>query len=105
MANNILNLKVFTCNANRGLAEEIVAIMGIPLGDSQVSRFSDGEIRVKVNESVRGADIFIVQPTSAPANDNLMELLIMVDAMKRASAGSINVVMGVRTVKPVHAIR
>lgn len=93
MANNILNLKVFTCNANRGLAEEIVAIMGIPLGDSQVSRFSDGEIRVKVNESVRGADIFIVQPTSAPANDNLMELLIMVDAMKRASAGSINVVM------------
>lgn len=93
MANNVENLKVFTCNANPELADEIVKIMGIPLGQSEVSRFSDGEIRVKVNESVRGADIFIVQPISEPANDNLMELLIMVDAMKRASAGSINVVM------------
>ncbi len=93
MSNSNLNFKVFTCNANPRLAEEIVEILNIPMGDAEVSRFSDGEIRVKVNESVRGADIFVVQPTCEPANDNLMELLIMVDALKRASAASINVVM------------
>ncbi len=93
MSKSNLDFKVFTCNANPGLAEEIVEILGIPLGDAEVTRFSDGEIRVKVNESVRGADIFVVQPTCAPTNDNIMELLIMVDALKRASAGSINVVM------------
>lgn len=88
-----LDLKVFTCNANPELAEEIVKILGIPMGDAKVTHFSDGEIRVKLNESVRGADIFIIQPTCAPVNDNLMELLIMVDALKRASAKSINIVM------------
>lgn len=93
MSNRSFNFKVFTCNANPRLAEEVVEILDIPLGDAEVSRFSDGEIRVKVNESVRGADIFVVQPTCAPANDNIMELLIMVDAFRRASAASINVVM------------
>ncbi|MGD9677796.1 MAG: ribose-phosphate diphosphokinase [Vulcanibacillus sp.] len=88
-----LDLKVFTCNANQKLSEEIVEILGIPMGDANVTHFSDGEIRVKLNESVRGADIFVIQPTCAPVNDNLMELLIMIDALKRASAKSINVVM------------
>lgn len=88
-----LNLKVFTCNANPELAREITKILDIPMGDSEVTHFSDGEIRIKLNESVRGADIFIIQPTCAPVNENLMELLVMVDALKRASAKSINVVM------------
>lgn len=88
-----LDLKVFTCNANPKLSEEIAEILHIPMGDAKVTHFSDGEIRVKLNESVRGADIFVIQPTCAPVNDNLMELLIMIDALKRASAKSINVVM------------
>lgn len=87
------SLKVFTCNANPELSKEIVEIIGIPLGDSEVIHFSDGEIQVRLNESVRGADVFVIQPTSAPVNEHLMELLIMVDALKRASAKSINVVM------------
>lgn len=86
-------LKVFTCNANPELAEEIVKHLGIELGVSHVTRFSDGEVRIKLEESVRGCDVFVIQPTSAPANEHLMELLIMVDALKRASAGSINVVI------------
>ncbi|MFX0561029.1 ribose-phosphate diphosphokinase [Tepidibacillus infernus] len=86
-------LKVFTCNANPDLAREIVEHIGIPLGDAEVLRFSDGEIRVKLNESVRGADVFVIQSTSSPVNEHLMELLIMVDALKRASAKSINVVI------------
>lgn len=86
-------LKVFTCNANPELAKEIADIIGIPMGDAEVFHFSDGEIQVRLNESVRGADIFVIQPTSAPVNEHLMELLIMVDALKRASANSINVVM------------
>ncbi|RKD22800.1 ribose-phosphate pyrophosphokinase [Ammoniphilus oxalaticus] len=86
-------LKVFTCNANPQLAKEIADHIGLPLGNAEVVRFSDGEIQVKLNESVRGADVFIIQSTSAPVNQNLMELLIMVDALKRASAKSINVVM------------
>ncbi|MFV9511733.1 ribose-phosphate diphosphokinase [Tepidibacillus sp. LV47] len=86
-------LKVFTGNANPVLAQEIVNHIGIPMGDAEILRFSDGEIRVKLNESVRGADVFVIQPTSAPVNENLMELLIMVDALKRASAKSINVVI------------
>ncbi|OEG00291.1 ribose-phosphate pyrophosphokinase [Vulcanibacillus modesticaldus] len=87
------NLKVFTCNANRELAEEIAQIIGVPVGDAEVAHFSDGEIQVKLNESVRGSDVFVIQPTCAPVNENLMELLIMVDALKRASAKSINVVI------------
>jgi ribose-phosphate pyrophosphokinase len=86
-------LKVFTCNANPQLAKEIADHIGLPLGNAEVVRFSDGEIQIKLNESVRGADVFVIQSTSAPVNQNLMELLIMVDALKRASAKSINVVI------------
>lgn len=86
-------LKVFTCNANPQLAKEIVDHIGIPLGNSEVVRFSDGEVQIKLNESVRGADVFVIQSTSAPVNQHLMELLVMVDALKRASAKSINVVI------------
>lgn len=86
-------LKVFTCNANPVLAKEIVDHIGLPLGNAEVVRFSDGEIQVRLNESVRGADVFVIQSTSAPVNEHLMELLVMVDALKRASAKSINVVI------------
>ena len=85
--------KIFTGNSNPELAEEIASIMGRPLSKSEVSTFSDGEISVSVQEIVRGRDIFIVQSTSDPVNSNLMELLIMIDAMKRASAGRINAVI------------
>lgn len=86
-------LKVFTCNANPALARDIVDHIGLPLGNAQVVHFSDGEVQIKLNESVRGADVFVIQSTCAPVNENLMELLVMVDALKRASAKSINVVL------------
>jgi ribose-phosphate pyrophosphokinase len=82
-------LMVFTGNANPALAHEVVKTLGIPLGKAMVSRFSDGEIQVEIQENVRGKDVFVLQSTCAPANDNLMELMIMVDALKRASAGRI----------------
>lgn len=85
--------KVFAGNANPALAQEIADIMGKPLGKSTVKKFSDGEISVSLWESVRGEDIYIVQSTCEPTNDNLMELLILVDAMKRASAARINAVI------------
>ena len=87
------NYKVFTGNSHTELAEEIASIMGKPMGNATVSKFSDGEISVSMWESVRGTDVFIVQSTSDPVNDNLMELLIMIDAIKRASAGRINAVI------------
>lgn len=86
-------LKLFTCNSHPELAKEVADLMGIELGKSTVSKFSDGEISVNIWESVRGADVFIIQSTCEPVNDNLMELLILVDAMKRASAGTINAVI------------
>lgn len=86
-------LKIFSGNSNRPLAEEIARYLGTNLGEAHVGRFSDGEIFVKIEESVRGVDTYIVQPTSASANENLMELLIMLDAVKRASAGRITAVM------------
>jgi len=86
-------LKVFTCNANPQLAREIAEHIGLPLGNAEAVRFSDGECQIKLNESVRGCDVFVIQPTSAPVNEHLMELLVMVDALKRASAKSINVVI------------
>lgn len=86
-------LKVFTCNSNPVLAKEIADHIGVSLGKAIVNRFSDGEIQVHINESVRGADVFIIQSTCEPVNDHLMELLVMVDASRRASAKSINVVM------------
>lgn len=87
------DLRIFTGNANPALAAGIAAELGTPLGEISVSTFSDGEISVKIEESARGQDIFIVQPTCAPVNDNLMELLIMCDAFRRASARRITVVL------------
>ena len=87
------NYKIFAANSHPELAEEISSIIGKPLGDAKVSKFSDGEICVGLGESVRGCDCFIIQSTCDPVNDNLMELLIMIDAMKRASAGRISAVM------------
>ncbi|ASS37886.1 ribose-phosphate diphosphokinase [Mogibacterium pumilum] len=87
------DLKLFTCNAHPELANEIAELMGIKVGKSTVNKFSDGEIQVSIWESVRDCDVYIVQPTCAPVNDHLMELLIMIDALKRASAGRINVVV------------
>jgi ribose-phosphate pyrophosphokinase len=86
-------LKVFTGNSNPQLAEEICQYLHLPLSQAMVRTFSDGEIFVEVGENVRGADVFIVQPTSPPVNDHLMELLIMVDAMRRASARRITAVI------------
>lgn len=87
------NIKIFACNSNRILAEEIAQKLGMTLGSAEVEKFSDGEISVKINETIRGADVYIIQSTSSPVNDSLMELLIMIDAMKRASAARITAVM------------
>jgi ribose-phosphate pyrophosphokinase len=84
---------IFSGTSNPELSEEIAKYLGQPLSKAKVNRFSDGEINIQVSESVRGKDVFIVQPTSAPANDNLMELLIMTDALKRSSAKSITAVV------------
>ncbi len=86
-------LKIFTGNANRALAEEICKKMRVPLGQAEVGHFSDGELRVKLLENVRGDDTFVVQPTSPPVNENVMELLIMIDALARASARRITAVV------------
>ncbi|MBQ9992078.1 MAG: ribose-phosphate pyrophosphokinase [Firmicutes bacterium] len=93
MSSGYSDLKVFSCNANPALAEEIVEYLGIPLGVCKVKTFCDGEIALEINESVRDCDIFIVQPTCYPVNDNLMQLLIMVDALRRASARRITAVL------------
>jgi ribose-phosphate pyrophosphokinase len=85
--------KMFTLNSNRKLAQEMSEILGCELGKSSVSRFSDGEIHINIEESVRGSEVFLVQSTSQPGNEFIMELLIMIDALKRASAKSINVVI------------
>lgn len=87
------NFKIFAGNSHPGLAKQIADILGIKLGDNKVGTFSDGEIFVETNETVRGCDVFIIQSTNNPVNDNLMELLIMIDAFKRASAGRINAVI------------
>lgn len=87
------NLKIFSGNANKPLAEKICRYLDLPLGEALVGRFSDGEISVEFRENVRGADVYVVQPTSIPANDHLMELLIMIDALSRASAASITPVV------------
>src|SRR5579864_6836256 len=87
------HLKVFSGNANPALAEEICRCLKVPVGKADVGRFSDGELQIKILENVRGDDTFVVQPTSPPVNDNIMELLIMVDALARASARRITVVI------------
>jgi ribose-phosphate pyrophosphokinase len=86
-------MMVFTGNANPALASEIVAHLGLPLGKAVVGQFSDGEVMTEIQENVRGRDIFIVQPTCAPTNDNLLELLVMVDALRWASAKRITAVI------------
>ena len=86
-------LKLFSGNSNRPLAQEMCDSLGIPLGKATVKRFSDGEIFVEIEENIRGADVFVVQSTCCPGNDNLMELLIMMDALKRASAKRITAVL------------
>lgn len=86
-------IKIFSGNANPKLAKDISDILGIPLGNAKVGTFSDGEISVDINETVRGVDVFVVQSTNSPVNNNLMELLIMIDAFKRASAGRITAVI------------
>ena len=85
--------KIFSGTANRPLAEEICRFLGVPLGETRLQRFSDGEVHFQLLENVRGADVFLVQPTSFPVDQNLLELLIMMDALKRASAGRITVVV------------
>ena len=87
------DIKIFTANANRPLAEAICKHLNLPMGDSEVKTFADGEVSVSINETVRGADVFIIQSTCKPVNDSLMELLIMIDAMRRASAARITAVM------------
>ena len=87
------SLMVFSGNANPKLAQAVVQHLNIPLGRATVSRFSDGEVQVELNENVRGRDVFIIQPTCQPTNDNLMELVIMVDALRRASAARITAVI------------
>jgi len=89
----VTDLMVFTGNANPDLAKKIVDHLGMPLGNVSVSQFSDGEIAVELHDNVRGRDVFVVQSTCAPTNDNLMELIVMVDALRRASAGRITAVV------------
>lgn len=86
-------LKIFSLNSNEPLAKKIADEVGVELGKCSVRKFSDGEIQINIEESIRGSHVYIIQSTSAPVNDNLMELLIMIDALKRASAKTINVVM------------
>ncbi len=86
-------IKIFSLSANRQLAEEIAESVGIPLSSCEILHFADGEINVQIDETVRGHNVFVIQPTSAPVNDHLMELLIMCDALKRASAKTINLVI------------
>jgi len=95
MVGNVIsdNIMIFSGNANPALSDAIVKYLGIPLGSASVAQFSDGEIAVEINENVRGKDVFIIQPTSNPSNHHIMELLVMVDAVKRASADRVTAVI------------
>ncbi len=86
-------MKIFTGNANPGFAKKVAGYLNLPLGNCEVSRFADGEVQVSIRDNVRGSDVFIIQSTCAPVNENYMELFILIDAMKRASAREINLVM------------
>jgi len=87
------SLKVFSGNAHPALAGEICKVLGVPLGKANIDRFPDGEVRLQISENVRGTDVFVIQPTCSPVNENLMELLIMLDAFRRASANRITAVI------------
>lgn len=91
--NKTSNIKLFALNSNKGLAEEIADFIGVELGVAEITKFEDGEIRINIEESVRGDDVYLIQSTNDPSNDYLMEVLIMTDALRRASARTINVVM------------
>jgi ribose-phosphate pyrophosphokinase len=93
MAYSDPTLKLFSCSSNPKLAQSIASHIGVELGNAIMNRFSDGEIHIQLEDSVRGSDVYVIQSTSAPVNDHLIELLVMVDALKRASAKTINVVM------------
>ncbi len=86
-------LKVFSGSANPGLAEEVSELLGLPLGEMETYRFADGEVTVRIAESVRGEDVFVIQPTGPPVNEHLIELLVILDALRRASAGRITAVI------------
>lgn len=90
---NSASILVFSGNSNRPLAQAICSELGVPLGKAQVGRFSDGEVQVEIEENVRRQEVFVIQPTSAPTADNFMELLVLVDALKRASAASVTAVL------------
>ena len=87
------NLLVFTGNANRPLAEAVCKELGIRLGKAQVGKFSDGEVQVEIDENVRRQEVFVIQPTNAPSAENLVDLLVLIDALKRASASSVTAVV------------
>ena len=87
------DMKIFSGNANTGLAKDVCRLIGTQLGSSEIGHFADGEVFASIYESVRGSDVFLIQSTSSPVNDHLMELLIMIDAMKRASAGRVTAVI------------
>ena len=87
------NIKIFSGNSHPALAMQIASALGLPIGKAAISTFADGEISVSMSESVRGSDVFLVQSTCGPVNNNLMELLIMIDAFRRASAGRITAVI------------
>ena len=86
-------LKLFSLSSNEPLAQKIADSVGVPLSEISVKRFADGEVQINIEESIRGDNVFVIQSTSEPVNDNLMELLIMIDALRRASANQINVVL------------
>src|SRR5699024_11134 len=93
MNSSLDKVKIITGNANRKLAEDIAGELGLDVANCEVSHFSDGEINVNITETVRGMDVYIIQPTCTPVNNNTMETLILIDAVKRASAGRINAVI------------
>ena len=87
------SISIFSGTANPELTKSIAASLELPLGRAEINRFSDGEVFARIQENVRGVDVFVVQPTCTPVNDNLVELLVFCDALKRASAGSITAVL------------
>src|SRR5690554_4055187 len=88
-----VSMMIFTGNANPDLARRVAGQLHIPLGDASIGKFSDGEVSAEINENVRGKDVFLIQPTCAPTNDNLMELIVMIDAFRRSSASRITAVI------------
>ena len=93
MITHLKEIKIFTANANKKMAAKIAENLGVSIGEADVITFSDGEINISIHESVRGSDVFVIQSTSSPVNNHIMELLIMIDALKRASAGRITAVI------------